>query len=171
MMESLQQILHRLRPVGLEEFGLQASLEQLVADWNQRGRGRTTLALEITGSLAELSDDINVSLYRIVQEGITNALRHGQADRVAIDLQVAATVLTLDIRDNGRFQPRSSGVVAGEGTMEGGGEGERRQGGYGLLGMEERVLALGGTLSIGPAEGGTRLAVWLPLATDEGSAR
>jgi protein-histidine pros-kinase len=171
MMESLQQILHRLRPVGLEEFGLQASLEQLVADWNQRGRGRTTLTLEITGPLAGLSDDINVSLYRIVQEGITNALRHGQADRVAIDLQVAATALTLDIRDNGRFQPRSSGVVAGEGTMEGGVESERRQGGYGLLGMEERVLALGGTLSIGPAEGGTRLAVWLPLATDEGSAR
>jgi protein-histidine pros-kinase len=135
MMETLHHILHRLRPVGLEEFGLLASLEQLVADWNQRCRGKTLFTLKLEGELEELSDDINVSIYRIVQESITNALRHGRAHTVVIDLRQQGNSLTLEIRNDGGIRP----VVEGTGR-----DSEPRKGGYGLLGMEERVLALGG---------------------------
>lgn len=152
-MEALQQILHRLRPVGLDEFGLVASLEQLIEGWNQRCRTKNfTLAAD--ENIGDLPDNINVSIYRIIQESITNAVRHGQADRVAVTLQRKPEGVELDIRDDGQ-----SSVPPKPGN-EGG-----KPGGFGLLGMEERVLALGGALAIRPALArGTVVSVSLPVA-------
>jgi len=147
MMEALQQLLQRLRPVGLEEFGLTASLEQLVADWNLAGHGRCEYHLAVDGDLANLPDRVNVSLYRIVQEGLTNATRHGQAHGVAVRLARGPAALSLEISDDG------SGATLASLTP-----------GHGLLGMHERVEALGGGVSIEPARGGgTRLRVEIPL--------
>lgn len=150
MMEVLQQILHRLRPIGLEEFGLGPSLEQLIEGWNRRSRDtRFTLAADT--DLDGLPDDINVSVYRIVQEGITNAVRHGQPGHVAVTLQRGPAGLALEIRDDGLGSPPPE-------------SGAGKPGGFGRLGMEERVLALGGSLDIRPApERGTRISVSFPL--------
>ena len=157
MMETLQQILYRLRPIGLEEFGLLPSLQQLIDGWNQRCRESTVFSLAADGRLDDLADNINVSIYRIVQESITNAVRHGQARQVTVSLQHGGSDLLLEIRDDGQGGPAS---------------GERREAGksagFGLLGMEERVLALGGSLSIRPApQRGTVVGIRLPL-TDPG---
>jgi len=160
MMEALQQILHHLRPIGLEEFGLLPSLQQLVDGWNQRGRESTAFSLSADESLGELPDNINVSLYRIVQESITNAVRHGQAAQVAVTLRRDGAGLILEISDDGLGAPPP--LAAGE---------PRKAGGFGLLGMEERALALGGSLEIRPAgSAGTIVRVRLPLASPDGTA-
>ena len=160
MMEALQQILHRLRPIGLEEFGLLPSLEQLIAGWNQRCRdSRFTLAVD--GELDDLPDNINVSLYRIIQESLTNAVRHGQPVRVEVALQRLPASLVLEIRDDGQ-----GGATRDAASKAG------KLGGFGRLGMEERVLALGGTLNILPApQQGTVVSVRLPLAGAEETSR
>jgi len=155
MMEALQQILHHLRPIGLEEFGLLRSLQQLIDGWNQRCRESTVFTLAADERLGELPDDINVSIYRIVQESITNAVRHGRAANVAVTLQHSGMGLILEIRDDGQGSPPPAPRSE-----------SRKSGGFGLLGMEERVLALGGSLAIRPAaNGGTVVGVRLPLAS------
>ncbi len=154
MMETLQQILHHLRPIGLEEFGLLRSLQQLVDGWNQRSRESTVFTLTADDHLGNLPDDIEVSIYRIVQESITNAVRHGQAGRVAVTLQRSGAGLTLEISDDGQGRQPSNNRSE-----------RQKSGGFGLLGMEERVLALGGSLAIGPAANGRHVGVHLPLAS------
>lgn len=152
MMEVLQQILHRLRPLGLEEFGLRASLQQLIDEWNRRAKGAIRFQLLFDAALDGLPDNVSVTLYRIVQESVTNAVRHGQASEVDVCLTVDAENLRLQISDNGR------GGIAPEVSSE-----SRKSGGFGLLGMEERVLALGGRLRILPREPqGTVIDVVLP---------
>jgi len=152
MMEVLQQILHRLRPLGLEEFGLRASLQQLIDEWNRRAKGAIRFQLLFDAALDGLPDNVAVTLYRIVQESVTNAVRHGQASEVDVCLTVDDETLRLQISDNGR------GGVAPEVSSE-----SRKSGGFGLLGMEERVLALGGRLRILAREPqGTVIDVVLP---------
>jgi protein-histidine pros-kinase len=152
MMEVLQQILHRLRPLGLEEFGLRASLQQLTDDWNRRAKGNTRFQLLFDEAIDHLPDNVAVTLYRIVQESVTNAVRHGRASEVDVCLTVDHETLRLQISDNGR------GGIAPDPSSE-----SRKSGGFGLLGMEERVLALGGTLRILPREPqGTVIDVNLP---------
>lgn len=150
MMAALQGILHRLRPLGLEEFGLAASLEQLVDGWQRSQRGRCAYTLRLDGELDNLPDDLNVSLYRIVQESLTNASKHGRPSRVDVWLECAAGsgALSLVVEDDGAAQP----------------EVDQPQGsGHGLLGMHERVLALDGTLRIERrVPQGVRVRVWLP---------
>jgi two-component system, NarL family, sensor histidine kinase UhpB len=157
MMEVLQQILHRLRPIGLAEFGLLPSLRQLIDGWNARCYGRIVFTLEAGAdpALDALADDLNVSVYRIVQESITNAVRHGRASQVAVALRRAGADLLLDIADDGQGAPPAQAAP--------------KAGGFGLLGMEERVLALGGSLSVAAAPGGgTVVKVRLPLAGSDG---
>jgi len=160
MMEVLQQILHRLRPIGLAEFGLLPSLRQLIDGWNARSYGRILFTLEADAApaLDALADDLNVSVYRIVQESITNAVRHGRASQVAVALRRAGAELLLDIADDGQGAAPTPPAQAAP-----------KAGGFGLLGMEERVLALGGSLSVAAAPGGgTVVKVRLPLAGSDG---
>ncbi|WP_374482293.1 histidine kinase [Zoogloea sp.] len=132
MMESLQGILHQLRPVGLEEFGLEAALEQLLAGGRRR-RPDCAFTLDIDGAVDDLPDGLTVSLYRIVQESLTNALRHGEPQMVAVRLQRDAAGCRLWVEDDGA--PRK-GDTAGSGL--------------GVLGMHERVEALGGRFALEP---------------------
>ncbi|HSG23573.1 MAG TPA: histidine kinase, partial [Azonexus sp.] len=100
MLESLQGILSQLRPVGLEEFGLRAGLEQLVGGW-QRRLTSCTFELLIDGEIDDLPNDLTVSLYRIVQESLTNALRHGQPEKVTVYLSREISRCRLTIEDDG----------------------------------------------------------------------
>ena len=157
MMEVLQQILHRLRPIGLEEFGLVASLDQLVAGWQRRSHGQCSYRLQVDGAVGDLPDNLNVSLYRIVQESLTNAAKHGQASEVAVTLaRTARGDIELVVEDDGVATPAQPGA---------------RAGGFGLLGMHERVQALGGTLAVLPrSPRGVRVEVRLPSPLLQGLA-
>lgn len=130
MMESLQGILGQLRPVGLEEFGLQFGLEQLLGGWQRRLTG-CTFDFISEGEIDNLPADLTVSLYRIVQESLTNAVRHGAPQKVTVRINREASRCTLSVEDDGEGgAPNSSGS------------------GLGVLGMNERVAALGGRFSI-----------------------
>lgn len=159
MMEVLQQILYRLRPVGLDEFGLTASLQQLINQWNHRCRN-TRFQLSVDDGLDRLPDNVAVTIYRIVQESLTNTVRHGQADNVSVMLEADGDSLRLQVQDDGR------GGVQPEAHNE-----SRKSGGFGLLGMEERVLALGGTLRISALQPcGTLIDVCLPAHEPSGES-
>lgn len=150
MMEALQQILRDLRPLGLEEFGLDASLRQLVTGWNARSHGRCTFGIEIDGEIDGFSDQLNVSVYRIVQESLSNASRHARADVVGVRLRhdTKTDLLEIDIEDNGVQSAHTPPTP-----------------GFGLLGMHERVLALGGRLTLASSPGGgTQVTVRVPVA-------
>jgi signal transduction histidine kinase len=147
MMETLRGALVRLRPPDVEELGLTLSLESLVASWNGFEKGRTQFDIAIIGKVDDLPPSVCASLYRIAQEAITNAAKHAHARCVQLRLEAGPTDIILSVEDDG------------EAT---GGSGATRAG-MGLLGMQERVVSLGGTLRFErPMAGGARLVATIP---------
>jgi two-component system, NarL family, sensor histidine kinase UhpB len=149
--DHLYQVVHdmlpRLRPLALDQFGLADALEDLLGDWRQQ---HPTMAFElrVRGLPESLDDATSTAAYRIVQEAVTNCLRHAQARRIAIELEREVESLVIRIRDDGR----------------GLGGDWKAPGHYGLIGMQERAAAIGGTLVLGPASGGGLLVTArLPL--------
>ena len=109
--------------------------------------GGLEVVLRREGTASPLPAGVDLSAYRIVQEALTNTLRHARATRAEVTLRYGADELEVDVRDDGRL-----GVV------------EDGHGGHGLVGMRERAALLGGTLEAGPqARGGYRVHARLPL--------
>ncbi|WP_410823554.1 sensor histidine kinase [Methylobacterium oryzisoli] len=147
MMQTLKGALARLRSQDVDDLGLHAALARLVAAWNARGtRARVTLAVD--GDLAALPRTAALDLYRIAQECLTNAARHGRPRHVRVRVACPAGAVGLVVEDDGGGDPARL----------------REGAGHGLLGIRERVDALGGRLQIGPAPGGVRVAVRIPVA-------
>jgi signal transduction histidine kinase len=108
-----------------------------------------TVEVERLGQARPLPADLELTAYRIVQESVTNVVRHAGAPRCLVRLDFGATELTVEVMDDGR------------GTSEATGSG------YGLVGMRERTSLLGGRFSAGPqAEGGFRVLARLPVPVD-----
>jgi signal transduction histidine kinase len=151
MAGTLRGALARLRSQEIEEIGLEASLAQLVAGWNVKKEKRATFHLDVVGDLASVPTATAQNVYRIAQECLTNAARHGNPQ--AVRLQVA------------RVEAEGRGAVTLSVVDDGGGSPEKLNAatGYGLLGIRERVTALGGSLSIAEAPRGVRVAALIPL--------
>ena len=131
-----------LRPSMLDDLGLVPALEWQARE-TSRGSGMRVSVLAETVP-ENLPDEYKTSIYRIVQEALHNSVRHARADNVRIQLQYTPDLLTLSIQDDGCGFPTKNR-------------------GLGLLGIEERVRRLGGTLSIDSEEGsGTLLSINLP---------
>jgi signal transduction histidine kinase len=152
MMMTLRGTLVRLRPPDVEELGLALSLESLVASWNGFDRGRTQFAISIIGRVEGLPLSISASLYRIAQEAITNAAKHANARRVHLRLEAGPADIVLSVEDDGEATPANLAPKPG----------------MGLLGMQERVASLGGTLRFErQAVRGARLVATIPNAGAE----
>jgi signal transduction histidine kinase len=151
MMATLRGAFARLRPPDLDELGLETSLRNMVAGWNTLRGGRAEFRMEVEGDLASVPPGAALNIYRIAQECFTNAARHGNPTRVVMRL-------TRDGQSGG-----SIGLVVDD---DGGGDPEQvgMGSGFGILGIRERIGALGGTLSIGRSAGGVRVAALVPLA-------
>ena len=117
-----------LRPDALERFTLEQALEGLVENFRLTTSARIDYSLEVKE--LKLDTDEEDALYRVVQEGMTNAIRHGKADRIEIRITRSEDVVTVSVRDNG------TGCADPEE-------------GFGLRHMRERLEMLGGTLSYG----------------------
>ena len=161
--DGLHLLLARLRPAGLDEFGLGPTLQNLVADWSARcPQIRFEVRIEIERVPGESLRQ--VYLYRIAQEALTNAARHAGARRISVMLcEDVHGAIHLRIADDGRGLPDESrdGPASPAGAA-GHPPGARRRG-LGLLGMIERAETLGASLDIGPASGGgTCVALCLP---------
>ena len=147
LMETLRGALVRLRPPDVEELGLTTSLESLVASWNGIEKGRTRFDVAVIGKVDDLPPSVCANLYRIAQEAITNAAKHAQARRVQLHLEAKEADIVLIVEDDGEAAGLNLAPKAG----------------MGLLGMQERVISLGGTLRFErPAVVGTRLVVNIP---------
>jgi two-component system sensor histidine kinase UhpB len=143
--EQLRAMLKTLRPHGLHASGLAPTLRELVQGW----RGRHTdiaFALDLPTATPALDDAMALTIYRVVQEAVTNVVRHSGARQCAIRLTAGVGVLVLEVIDDGRGLPA----------------GTRWHGG--LLGMHERVGMVGGQLHALPnPAGGLRLRALFPL--------
>jgi len=153
MMATLKGALARLRPPDLDEVGLEASLRAMVGGWNLGGGpagagGRTTFDLAVAGDLAAVPPQAALSVYRIAQECLTNAARHGQPSRVSVSVARGEGGVALTVDDDGGGDPARVTTAAG----------------FGLLGIRERIEALGGALTIGASAGGVRVSALIPVA-------
>ncbi len=163
MMEALRGALLRLRPPEIDELGLAASLEGLVLGWNGRCAGRTRFSIAMDGEFGALPREFAASLYRIAQEAITNAAKHAEATQVTLRLEMQEPVgadrralIALAVVDNGKA---GADVAVKSGDIKSG---------LGLLGMRERIAALGGALSIEAAcPSGLILRAQIPVPLDD----
>jgi two-component system sensor histidine kinase UhpB len=145
-------LIPRLRPLALDNFGLADALEDLVGDWRAR-HPQMDFSIHLHDLPEDLDDAHSTAVYRIVQEAVTNSIRHSGAKRIGIDLRREAGLLAVRISDNG------------QGLLQGG----QAKGHYGVIGMRERAAALGGTLELVPAQGGgLSVVARLPLVSANG---
>lgn len=149
MMSALRGLLTRLRPAEVDELGLTRSLEKLIKSWNQRTGGSTRFYLQIDKEMDQLPEPLPVNLYRMVQEALTNIAKHAEATEAHIKLLYESPQqLILQVEDNGNVKRDHINQHMG----------------VGLLGISERVSALGGTIhmAIQPT-GGLKLEIYLPV--------
>lgn len=147
MIASTRRIIAELPPKAVDELGLFPALEQLVAGF--RKRHPIQLTFRMASPSTRLDAKVELAVYRILQETLTNVVRHANATTVYIDVECSTTYLRLKIRDDGK------GITAAE---------MAKSGSFGLLWMRERVLGLAGTVDIDSVSGqGTAIAISLPL--------
>jgi hypothetical protein len=141
-------IIRKLRPSALDNLGLTEALEEWLASWRERYPD-ISVQLDLSGNLDDLGETINISVYRIVQECLTNVVRHAAATQVEIAIARSGERLEVSVRDNGK------------------GLGERNESEsarFGLMGMRERVEGLAGAFQIDSRPGeGLRVRALIPL--------
>lgn len=150
MSATLREALARLRSQDLEELGLEACLVQLVAGWNAQAAPRAVVHLDLLGDLVSLPPAVSTSVFRIAQECLTNAMRHGRPSDVYLRVERLASrdgVIALTVEDDGGGDPARIDVSSG----------------HGLLGVRERIAAFGGSFSISRATRGICVAARIPL--------
>jgi two-component system sensor histidine kinase UhpB len=153
-----RRVLEKLRPVGLTELGLREALGALLRLWGESHPG-VVIETAISPSLGETGETADLTIYRIVQEALTNVFRHASATSVNVIIEPAEQpsgakrssrgCILVCVRDNG------SGLRP-----------DHRLG-LGLIGMRERVLALGGTLAVASSEEGVIVEALVPRDAPE----
>jgi len=147
-----RRILERLRPIGLAELGLREALGALQRLWSD-SHPDVAIETSISQSLGETGETADLTIYRVVQESLTNVFRHARATRVNVSIEPAERptggqgsrdYALVRVRDNGRgLKPD-------------------QKFGLGLTGMRERILALGGTLTVASGESGVTIEAMVP---------
>ena len=147
--DHIRSMMQRLRPAVLDELGLQAALEFMVDEWN-RNHTSAFCSLRVAGDTAQLAPELQIHLYRIVQEALTNVAAHAAAEQVEVTLHCGSGI-DLHIRDDGcGFSPDAA------------------SGGMGLGGMQERVGAMGGTWQLDTAPGsGVTIRIHIPAGNHD----
>lgn len=148
--EQLRTMLKRLRPHGLDAEGVAGALRELIASWQQREAG-IDFQLELPACLPKLNEEQALVLYRVVQEALTNVVRHSTARHCVVRIAPEKGLLRLSIDDDGKGLPAA---------------GEIRRGG--LLGIEERLEMVNGSLELQPGQtSGLQLRIVLPLNDEQ----
>jgi two-component system sensor histidine kinase UhpB len=150
--DNMHGLIPRLTPLSLDSLGLAATLENLVRDWQRR---YPAIALSVEQNIdVDLGPSVALAIYRVVQEGLINALRHGQPSSVGINVQAASNAdrILVTVQDDGIGLPADWS----------------RPGHFGLRGLAERIERLGGSFSVGNAPNrGVQLTATIPLAVSK----
>jgi signal transduction histidine kinase len=145
---NLRAIISELRPAALDELGLRAAIEALLDRHREKSGFQLDAELGLPGAARDerLDQDLETTVYRMVQEALTNVTKHAQAGRVRVAVGALDGELRIEVQDDGTgFDPETSHE------------------GFGLAGMRERAALAGGTLSVESGEAGTLLIASLPL--------
>lgn len=146
--EEVHQLVSKLRPLALDRFGLADALQDLLEDAQTR-HPEVRISLDVQAPLDTLEDGLATATYRIVQESLTNALRHAQASEIQMQVLSVADQLHVKVRDNGQG-PSADWAQSGH---------------YGVIGMRERAEGLGGTLKFETqSPSGVQVHAVLPLS-------
>jgi two-component system sensor histidine kinase UhpB len=144
-LEDVHRIGRELRPEALDDLGL---VNALIALSSRVGQSGLRVRRDLDGALPTLSEDVELVVYRVAQEALTNALRHAQGTEVSVSLKLADGRVVLHVSDDGRGLPEA-----------------RREGG--LVGMRERAMLIDGTLEVRSAEGrGTDVVLSVPVTSE-----
>jgi signal transduction histidine kinase len=144
-LQDVRRLAVELRPKALDDFGLVPALERLTSTFGEQ----TGIETHLESRLPEerLSSEVETVLYRVVQEALTNIVKHARAQHVSIVLQTKPGKVTVVIEDDGR------GFSADHGSPDG----------LGLIGMRERAALIGGRLEIESSSAGTAIVVEVPV--------
>ena len=145
-LQDVRQLAVELRPTALDDFGLVPALERLASSFAQQ----TGIAVHFESAIGDerLSGEVETTLYRVVQESLTNVVKHARATRVSVLLTRREGTVAAVIEDDG----------------EGFDQNQTREGGFGLLGMRERMELVDGRLQIEARAGaGTAILVEVPV--------
>lgn len=144
---SIKKLSADLRPAILDDFGLHAAIEWQAEEFERRTGTRCELEMDV-GDVA-FDEEISTAIFRILQETLTNVIRHARAEKVSLQLKADSGELVFQVRDNGKGISRQE-INAPRS--------------YGLMGIRERVYALGGTVEFSGSPGeGTMVCVRIPL--------
>ncbi|MDD1611729.1 MAG: histidine kinase [Methylococcaceae bacterium] len=150
LMTVVRSMMHQLHPLVLSELGLKAAIEDLLSHWAAR-HPELQLSLDCSERVDALNQKITIQIFRVVQECLTNIVRHAEASQASITLEFDREPeerLRLEVRDNGQGCADPN-IIAG----------------FGLLGMKERIQSLGGEFSIFTGlQHGMRIVASIPLA-------
>jgi PAS domain S-box-containing protein len=149
--EGVGRLAQDLHPLVLDDLGLEIALRQYVAEYSEL-QG-IPVHLKITGlEPKHLTEAMNLGIYRIAQEALTNVSKHAQAKKVVISIEVKSKQLTMKIADNGRGFVQTSNRTASKGH-------------FGCQGMRERASIMGGSMKIDSRSGkGTTIVVTVPVS-------
>lgn len=149
VVDEIRRLVHDLRPPALDDLGLVRALAQQA----ERLSGPDLSITVASAELPPLSAAVEVAVYRIVSEALTNVVKHAGARSAAVALTAHPGSLIVDVRDDGRGMPADAPA------------------GVGLVSLRSRAVELGGTLEILPADPGTHVRATLPLRTEAQDAR
>jgi two-component system sensor histidine kinase UhpB len=145
--EEVHQLVSKLRPLALDRFGLQDALQDLLED-ARRKHPQVKILLHVRANLEGVEGDLATAIYRIMQESLTNALRHAQASEIDMQVEILEGYVHVDVRDNG-VGPHPDWQSSGH---------------FGVIGMHERAQGLGGHLQFDLLQpSGVRVHAVLPL--------
>ena len=152
LQRQVRAMLGRLRPIGFDEFGLHEAIENMIAFWRRR-RPDIRYHLGFSAKCEGLGELMGKTICRIVQESLSNAVRHADPALITVSIDRQGEAVRVEISDDGR------------------GISEPSRPGYGLVGIGERVTAIGGSLSfLNKPSGGFAVAAVLPCSSRQGAA-
>ncbi|MDO8491936.1 MAG: sensor histidine kinase, partial [Dehalococcoidia bacterium] len=154
ILDGIHKIIHELRPTLLDDLGLVAAIRWL-AD-NNLGAVGVKVRLETVGRERRLPSEVEIALFRVVQEAVSNIARHGNAKNAALSLHFQNKAVQVRIQDDGKGFDVQDALSSKD-----------RPRGLGLLGMKERIELVNGTLSIRSHIGsGTTISLQIPLRSN-----
>lgn len=149
--DGMHNIIRQLRPAAMDNMGLVETLRDMVGNY-QSHHLEQTIQLQLSGQFQPMGENVNINIYRIVQEAVNNAIKHAQASSITVSLQAETQGVWLQVIDDGV----GMNVCSVDQTQH-----------FGLLGMRERVQALGGQFKVvsQQADGqvGTQLDIHIPF--------